>query len=241
MLPENSKVAENVFLSLNDEVEWAKWTNSSAKSSLPPDFYCDTKKMMMEVMRVDDHEQIGKKGVVVNPTRVRETELMRELKEKGVLSAFPNVTPIVLANTNLPTEQDHSYKMYMASFTRIIGKHLKKISDYKKNHPYYKTIFFVFDESSAYFESLNMPSKIQEGSICEGKPHLWFLDENFIKPIITSEVDYVVWYAPYKYCKTLTVGGQRNVDLPRAVVIDRKNFNIETIRYCTDKMISAEI
>ena len=241
LLPENSEEAEEVFLSLNDEKEWAKWTNSSAKGALPPDFYCDSKKLMMEVMRVDDHEYISKKGAIVNQTRVRETELMRELKEKGMLKAFPNATPVVIADTKLPTEQDHSYKMYLESFNRIVGKHLRKIEKYKENHSSYKMIFFILDESSAYFESLHKPINMQEGDINKGSPHLWFMDENFINSIIKSDLDFVIWYAPYKYCSIFENGEQKRLDLPTAVVIDIKNFNEKTIKYCTDKMISTEI
>ena len=69
---------------------WESWTNSSAKNAPPPDFYNDELKIMMEVMRADDHGFISPKGKTVNPTRQRESEIMCELQEKGVLDKFPN-------------------------------------------------------------------------------------------------------------------------------------------------------
>ena len=43
---------------------------------------------MTDVMRVDDHGYISPKGKTVNPTRKRESDVARELKENGVLVEY---------------------------------------------------------------------------------------------------------------------------------------------------------
>ena len=76
---------------------------------------------------------------------------------------FPNTNFIVNAITDLPTEKDHNYSWYKESFERVLNEHNKKVELYKKNHPGYKIIFFVFDESTLYFESTyTYPNKSQE-------------------------------------------------------------------------------
>ena len=86
---------------LNPEI-WAKWTDASAKNVPPPDFYCDDLKLMMEVMRVDDHG-FKKKGNIINPTYDREHQIEKQLRDVGILDMFPNAELFVTANTGLPS------------------------------------------------------------------------------------------------------------------------------------------
>ena len=48
-----------------------EWQCSSSKSDPPPDFYSDNYKLMMEVMRVDDHAYINAKGKVIAKSLIR--------------------------------------------------------------------------------------------------------------------------------------------------------------------------
>ena len=240
LLPQHSESAERIYQLLHDEAKWSKWINSSAKNKLPPDFYCDTKRLMMEVMRVDDHESISAKGKVVNPTRVRESQMMNELKKSGILDILPNAKPIVITQTDLPTEQDHNYTQYRDGFKRTVRKHIDKIGNYKRNHPGYEVIFFVFDESSAYFEVAGAPTKTQVGKAHLGIPHLWYVDENFTEIFIGSDIDYLIWYTPYKHCEIYDNEGQE-VHLPVAIVIDVKNYKEEQIHYDISRMIGVEV
>lgn len=57
-----------------------EWQCSSSKSDPPPDFYSDKYKLMMEVMRVDDHAYINAKGKVINPHIKRKMKLIRKYK-----------------------------------------------------------------------------------------------------------------------------------------------------------------
>ena len=92
-------------------------------------------------------------------------------------------------------------------------KHNNQIDLYGKNHPGYKTIFLVLDESSAYFEM----ESIMDNGVIKGKPHYWFWDNSFVNILKKLNIDYLIWYAPFKYYE---------VPLGEEVcVIDIKNIN----------------
>ena len=241
LLPENNEECERIFMSISQLDRWSKWKDSSGKSDSPPDFYCNEYGLMMDVMRVDDHGHVGKNGkTIVNPTLTRETEVTRELIEKGVFDAFPNAKPILIVDTELTTDEDHNYIFYCDSFTRTIESHKKKIPQYQKNHPNCKTIFFVFDEASPYFETKEKPVSRKVGDVAQGQPHLWFWDRAFVKVLEDSKIDYLIWYTPYKHC-TLTDKAGCSVELPIAVIMKVKDGTLETRDYCADKMMSAEL
>lgn len=53
-LPENNDNIK-IIHSLYKDINWKSWINNSGKDQLPPDFYNNKEKLMLEVMRVDDH------------------------------------------------------------------------------------------------------------------------------------------------------------------------------------------
>jgi hypothetical protein len=138
-----------VFQATNDEDIWKTWKNSSLKSDSPPDFYNDDLELMMEVMRFDD--QATDKGKT-HLTKAKEKKMLDQLKDLGVKDYFPNLKQILLlGDSGLPTKEDHNFSRFRANFVRVISKHAKKVNQYKKNHPGYKLIFFVLDETSGVF------------------------------------------------------------------------------------------
>lgn len=231
---ENDELVE-IFESIHNEEQWKLWKNSSGKSDPPPDFYCDKLKLMMDVMRVDDHAYKNKKGKIVNQTNAQESAMQKELRQSGILDRFPNVKNIICnAMTDLPTEQDHNYKFYKNNFIRTIEEHKRKIDLYKQNHPGFKTLFFILDESSAYFESEQNREAIIDETHIKGYPHFWLLDQAFTNVFMGSEIDYVIWFAPYKqehlFC---------NIILPEVVVYNT-NEHLDSRNYKIDNMISCE-
>ena len=87
-IPESIKVkrvAEDViFID-----EWEKyWNDNSQDTNNPPDFYSDKLSIMMDVMRVTDKEVKSGK----NPTLAKESKVLKEIEESGILELFPNVT-----------------------------------------------------------------------------------------------------------------------------------------------------
>lgn len=226
-----------VFESIHNESQWKLWKNSSGKSDPPPDFYCVELKLMMDVMRVDDHAHKNKKGKIVNPLNARESAMQKELQESGILDKFPNVEDIICnAITDLPTEEDHNYKFYKNNFIRTIEEHKRKIELYKQNHSDFKTIFFVMDESSPYMEAKNKPKSYKEGDKILAKPHFWFEDSTFLDAFMNSKIDYLIWYTPFKW--NGTDGGK--LVLPEVFVFDTKIKMPKVIIYNEEKMLSTE-
>lgn len=109
---------------------------------------------MMDVMRIDDHEYISPKGKVVNEERKLESQAFADIKKDEQFKDFQPSQIFVDIHSDLPTDEDHNFTRYKKSFWRTIENHKKKIPNYKKNHLGYKVIFFVFDESSAYCETV---------------------------------------------------------------------------------------
>lgn len=232
LIPEN---AESIVELVHDKNKWKAWKDSSGKSDPPPDFYSEKYKLMLDVMRIDDHAYISSKGQVVNPTLACEGKLMKEFERSNFAKMFPNVNVFFEVNTGLPTDQDHNYKYYIDNFKRVVENHKRKIKQYRENHPGYKTIFFIFDESSAYFETDAVNLVIDKAYL--GRPHQWYLDEELVKVFENSDIDYVVWFAPFKLMKS----EDQVIDLPRAAIFDTKAIDLDTIRYCLTKMKSNEL
>lgn len=235
LIPESTQ-SEAVLKCVWDETLWQEWTDSSAKDAPTPDFFNDTEKLMMEVMRVDDHGR-KKKGTIINPTYMRERELEHELRESGLIDENSGEQKIIInAITELPTEEDHNYRFYFENFRRTVEHHRNKIDNYQRNHPGYKLIFFVFDESSAYFEA-DLPHKhVASREIVSGHPHYYFMDKRFIDIIKDAGADFFVWYAPFK----LLLSDEGKIDLPKACVFDCKDDLMPLIEYDMNKMVSAE-
>lgn len=220
-----------VFLNIIlDKEEWKNWKDSSAKSDLPPDFYNDDKKIMMEVMRVDDHGY-RKYGKTKNPLREREHQIERELEEMGILQKFPNANLIINTVTELPTEEDHNYSRYYKEFQRTVQQHIDKIENYRKNHKGYKLVFFIYDESTGYIEKNSQSENSINGSL-----HEYFIDKKFVECFINADVDYVVWMAPYKVYFT----SEGIVELPKVAIYAKGNLIKELVHYQSEKMVSAE-
>ncbi|MDB7994362.1 hypothetical protein PND92_11415 [Faecalicoccus pleomorphus] len=231
---------KEIMESLLLESKFIKWHYSAGKADPPPDYYNDSLHVMMDVMRVDDHSHLSDKGKLINPTNIKESKVQNELKKSDILNLFPNTQNIVVnAITDLPTNEDHNYNFYLSSFSRVINKHLKSIPIYKENHPNYKTIFLVLDESSGYVQCENEDKKraLIENQNGEARVHNCFLDFDFIQTLKDSDLDYLIWFCPYKWWSN------NKVDLPRVSVLSVSRINlIEPYlqKYDSNLMVSTE-
>lgn len=240
--PVESSEAIEILDTIHSKEKWANWRDSSGNSDPPPDFYSDEYRLMIDVMRVNDHEQKGKKGKLYNPSMARERQMFKELEDSGILKQFPNAKVYLNGDTQLPTHEDHNYDLYLKCFRRVISKHIDSIPLYKENHPGYKVIFLVFDESSAYFEAENIIDRkkpLYKGERISGRPHLFFVDDDFLSIFANKGIDYLFWYTPYKLFESMTPP----FELPTLCVYDLsvKPFPYETIKYNSNRMSSVEI
>lgn len=243
---ETSPIGEKSVEVLNSillDENWSKWKDSSGKADLPPDFYSDDFKLMMDVMRIDDHGHKNKKGKIVNHTYAKESQMEKELKESGLLDKMPNAKIVTIGQTNLPTQMDHNYIWYQKNFKEVISNHIKKISNYKQNHPNHKVIFFLCDESSAYGQAEEDISKINfsNSSVLKAKPHVGFIDKAFLDVIRNSEIDYFIWFTPFKKYGTFTKEA-RLPELPKAVILNVSDLVTDYVdlEYSPRKMFSLE-
>jgi len=230
------KDVKEVVDSIIEESFWEKWINSSSKSDLPPDFYNKEKKYMMEVMMFDDK---AKEDGSFHGTKKRESELLNELRDNEIEKLFPNLDGImILGDSKLETDKDHNFMRYKGNFKRVIKKHSEKATSYHENHPGYELIFFVFDESSGiYFKNPNSHS-LDEGTQILAKPHLYWIDKDFIQVIKNSRADYLIWYKPYNSFNTI----QGIVDdFPKVMIYKVDDLDIDTIEYDEKIMESNEI
>lgn len=233
-LPDTTEIRTIVTSIIDDGIWNNQWVDSSSKSAPPPDFYNEKQRLMMEVMRVDDHAFEQENGRITNPTIQRERIKEKELRR--TLNLSPNTQLFINSPTDLPSLEDHNYRYYKSNFMRVIGKHTTKIPLYKLNHPDYKLIFFIYDESSMYCQ-VNTPNRtIKEDERFEGKLHFWFYDKALIDCFMTSGIDYLVWFTPYKWIKK----SENPIKLPLACAFDCNQMNGESIEYLEEYMMSME-
>lgn len=238
LMPNNSKTRK-IYFSLSDENSWKEWTDTSAKNELPPDFYNDKLKLMMDVMRIDDHAYVDEKGRVINRHNERESKLAKEIISLGEMfeKAAEQGNLFITPDSGLRGYQDHNYDFYVNNFRRVIGKHINKINKYKNNHPGFKTMFFVFDESSPYAKCFDdkRPNFVNEKFFCQ--PHYWWLDDNMLSLFENSDVDYLIWMCPYKH-----FDAEIKLDFPIAMIYDVKKIKYnKLISYEFKDMTSLEI
>lgn len=217
------------------------WVDNSGKGNPPPDFYSDKFNLMLEVMRVDDHAHFDEKGKLINPTLELESRRTKEVFNSKWYKELPNKPEIlVTASTALPSYEDHNYRFYYQNFQRVLQQHISKISNYKLNHPEHKIIFLVFDESTSYgvVESLEEANKNYiEGDLLTIQLHHHVLDKRFATTIINSNIDYLIWFTPYKHIDSL----DGPLEFPKVTIIKISDLREDDlIDYDDNLIISTE-
>lgn len=228
-----------LYNSIHSEKKWKNWVDTSAKNEMPPDFYNEKLKFMMDVMRIDDHAYINKKGRVINRHNERESKIMEEIINKNEL--FRTIAEkgnlFITPDSGLRGYDDHNYDFYISNFKRVVEKHITKIEKYKKNHPGFKTIFFILDESSPYAKCFEKIKNIKAGECMRAQPHFWWFDSNMLDVVIKSDIDFVIWMAPYKHFKS-----RPKLNLPWIAIYDIKKLNYKKlIKYQHGDMQSLEV
>ena len=235
-LPDTAEVRTIVKSIIDDDIWNTQWVDSSSKSAPPPDFYNEKQRLMMEVMRVDDHAFEQENGRITNPTIQRERIKEKELRR--TLNLSPNTQLFINSPTDLPSLEDHNYLYYMSNFKRVVEKHKKQISCYRSNHLSHRLIFFIYDESSMYCQTDTPNQTIKRGERVDGLRalHKWFYDKAFTDVFQNSGIDYLVWFTPNK--KIEQTGSP--IVLPLACVYDCNQMNEQSIEYPPSYMMSLD-
>lgn len=223
---------------IHNKLLWKTWIDASSKNALPPDFYNNKFKLMMDVMRIDDHTFVDKNGKVINRHNERESQITKQLidKNKAIKEIAEAGNLFINPYCGLEGHEDHNYKLYVDNFKRVIEKHIQKIEKYKNNHPGFKTIFFVFDESTPYIKLIDCEVPKGPGELIIGDLHCWWKDSNMLNILKDSNIDYLIWITPFKIFKSI-----QKVRYPLAAIYDvsKIKFN-KNIKYELDELESLE-
>lgn len=237
-----SKDAVSAFNAIYKRKKWKSWINNSGKADPPPDFYSNKYGYIMEVMRVDDHAHYNEKGVLVNPVNQRESMLQKEIRQ-NILKNNPqadleNIKIMINAWPQLPSLEDHNYRFYYENFERVLTKHIKNIPLYRENQPGKKLIFFVFDESTGYLQ-VDDAELAKRGPVAlepvSARPVFHFFDKRFIDVFQNSDIDFLVWFTPYKMFHGALI------QPPKVCIFDMKRVKYKYIvDYPEDMIVSSE-
>lgn len=235
-----SKEERALFQEIN-ETEWIDNTDTR------PDFISDN--LMIEMFEIDDIVTT-KKGRD-NPQRKADARALRDVKKwlSEVAEDAFNDDVLIVAHgdtrynptTDSFTPDDsvshHSYQAYVNNFIRICQKHLDSIDAYKKNFPNKRLGFFILDDSTYYVKK----KEIDTRSLCTPVRNLPFFDKNFMKLLIKSEVEFVLWAFNNKYVYTDEhPHGEKGV-LPEIVLLTKDNYYTKYSRYFDiSSMVSLE-
>lgn len=177
-----------------------------------PDFEDIEERLLVEVMIVDDHPRPRDKDA----TRAREAAMLREVEAAGLAEMFPNASLTAIANTGLPTDEDHNFQAYFRHFSEVVDKHARNVDVYRRQGPGFDLGFVIFDESTAYYE---IPEPSAKDGL--GRIHAHFADESFLAVLGRSGADCVAWLSPYKHATT----DEGVVPLPGLTIIDVTEIN----------------
>ena len=182
------------FLSFVSSRCFDNWTDNSSNTNNPPDYINSKEKLMLEIMRVDDHE-----GGVNHPNALESKayyRLEKSMREHG--KTLEGLT--VFINPSLDNSSPNNHLIYLSNLRRIVEKHAKRISTYRKEHTGYKLGFLIFDESPAYVETKSKyDGALHPGDvICSVRPYHALYDKNILDYLLQFDIDYVIWMTPYK-------------------------------------------
>ena len=188
----------------------------------PPDFFSDKCSIMFDALRVNDTETTTERGKLINNKFARERKMEKKLQKLGIDIENCNV----ICNSEYVDFNEHSLTNFSNQAKRTTDKHINKIHIWKDELPNikYKGLF-IFDESGLYFEGdcvpVETPAENSQWLFIpkHNPPHIYYpwLDKNIMQSICDSELDFVVWYCPYKHS---TITQQTKASYPLVTILD---------------------
>ena len=207
-----------------------KFVENNGHDALPPDFYSDELSCMFDVMRINDSEI--KKSY--NPVKIRERKIENDIKANGIFDEI-NQNAAIFINSESDNNSEHTMKNYIKNCNRVMSEHIKKIDIWKSEHPDIKHKgLLIFDETECYFEGCVQHAYADQYVFVwdVGKPlvlHKPWMDEAFIKNTYDSDLDFIIWFCPYKSHGSLWQ--QTHYDYPELVILDTRFPRTNYIQY----------
>lgn len=191
--------------------QWSKWTANNSHSAEPPDYFSQDLRLMFDVMRINDSETTitTKRGKTkyYNPILEKEQTQIHEIKK-----SFPNMLDEnIFVNVAPDGDYDkiHNYQNYYKHAQKVFAAHISRIPKCKELHPKFKMGFLVMDETESYLQHKSIVDAVSPYDSSKtyqvlDTPHIPFMDERFMRCLIDANLDFLIWYMPYKYNKKMT-------------------------------------
>ena len=209
------------------------FSSNNGHSDLPPDYYSDELSVMFDVLRVNDTEV--KK--TYNPLKMEERKMRNLAKEQELLD-LPNIMPVI--EVDEPDDVNaHTYQKYRKQAHRTIAEHIRKIPLWVKEHPSIKHKgLLVFDETEFCLEGFI--ASVGNGQFLYQYKfplviHESWNDENFFKQIYESDLDFVIWFCPYKPYGKIPM--KHGINYPAVVIVDTRFPRTNYKKYNYDSLI----
>ena len=191
------------------------FTSNNGHGDLPPDYYSDRYSVMFDVLRINDTE-VNKK---YNPIKIEERKMRKQVLKSGMLDT-PNIITVFASDD----VNEHSFDKYIKQAKRTIKNHIDKIPLWIKEHPAIKNKgLLVFDETEFCFEGFVKYVGNGEFAYCYKSPlviHEAWNDKMFVQPIYESNLDFVIWFCPYKPYGNIPM--KHNIKFPSIVIADTR-------------------
>lgn len=165
-------------------------------------------------------------------------EIRQNILKNNLQADLENIKIMINAWPQLPSLEDHNYRFYYENFERVLTKHIKNIPLYRENQPGKKLIFFVFDESTGYLQ-VDDAELAKRGPVALepvlARPVFHFFDKRFIDVFQNSDIDFLVWFTPYKMFHGALI------QPPKVCIFDMKRVKYKYIvDYPEDMIVSSE-
>lgn len=180
---------------------------NAGHACLPPDYYSEELNIMFDVMRVNDSEKRRGYNPVFQEMSAVSKEVKRKMSDFGLNEKCVVVTDLKVDN-GLDYDDIHQFKYYKKHVVRVLNEHIRKLSIWKSEHPSItRKGFVVLDEAGLYFRGYAPQPFVVSDS---GFVSQWFFlierpitvhfpwnDEEFLRPLLNADLDFVIWYRPY--------------------------------------------
>lgn len=242
LLYNNNSFCKHIYRCLE---QTNKIQNDSGHDAESPDFYSDELNIMFDIARVNDSE-IKK---TYNPTFISEQKMQQEIEKSWIAQEIPNISDnLICVDKDWDSDEIHNINHYLKNMKRVIGKHLSsdghsnKIKDiWVRKHPNIsRKGLLIYDETENYFQGICIPHSSEQWAFIwdYSKPLTFYkpwMDENIVKSIYQSDCDFLIWYAPYKWCGDFTRKTDRT--FPRIIILDTRFNRTDYINYDYSKFI----
>lgn len=163
-------------------------------------------------MRINDSETTTttKRGKVVyyNPILKKERDYIREIQK-----SFPNVSEdniFVNAAPDGDYDKTHNYQNYYKHAQKVFSAHIERIPRCRELHPGSKMGFLVMDETESYLQHKDImdaaaPYDMNKVYQVLSVPHIPFVDERFMRCLFEADLEFVIWFMPYKHNEKMEV------------------------------------